>query len=99
MSTFQQIVYYYALHELTSVKMTKASHLNYNPLSSGGTNTDKRSASQPQHMKQLFEQTTQFRNWIYSQNELQDIRMKSHHEAIERTLHNLREEAVECYTS
>jgi hypothetical protein len=45
-------------------------------------------------MKELFTETSQYRNWFYSKEKLQEIREKNHESAVERVKQRVLEEAV-----
>lgn len=45
-------------------------------------------------MKELFTETSQYRNWFYSKEKLQEIREKNHASAVERVKQRVLEEAV-----
>lgn len=45
-------------------------------------------------MKELFTETSQYRNWFYSKEKLQEIREKNHVSAVERVKQRVLEEAV-----
>ncbi len=45
-------------------------------------------------MKELFTETSQYRNWHYSKEKLQEIREKNHASAVERVKQKVFEESV-----
>lgn len=45
-------------------------------------------------MKELFTETSQYRNWFYSKEKLQETREKNHVSAVERVKQRVLEEAV-----